>query len=187
MPGNSARARCMSVLSVTAAAAVVVVVALAACSPSDPGPIKDPSTSAPSIADPASTPQSTSPTPALAGQLTGPLDSSKVAYQQQVSGVVTGLPPGSDVWIVVYPESAPAYWPQPGPLQLDPKGGLQAVGLLRCERDAEHRRGVHRPARYSVPGRQRALPAFVAQPPTQGLPALPPGVRILAQATVTRR
>lgn len=193
MPKYSDRARYISVLSVTAAA----VVALAACgsggSTSTPAP-------ASSTVVTTSTPPPTSPTvttttgppptsPSLAGQLTGPRDGSKVAYHQQVSGVVTGLPPGADAWIVVYPENAPAWWPQGGPLQLDTTGGF-LTSVYFGESDTQNI-GDYFVLKLVIAtsAASARFRAFLAQQPfpNQGLSQLPAGVQSLVTITVTRR
>ena len=182
MPKNNNRAPYISVLCVTAAAAVL---ALAACghggttSTSPP-----PSPSSP----PRPNPVNSHTSPTLWGQLTGLRDGSKVPYQQQVSGVVTGLPSGNELWIVVTPVAAPTYWPQQGPLQLDSKGGFRTsvyFGGSGTQNTGENFivRLVAAP-----PAASARFQAFLAQSsPSQGLLTLPPGIETLTQVTVTRR
>jgi hypothetical protein len=191
---NNDRRPYLSVLCVTAA-----TVALAACSSSSPKSTVPPasstvattSTSSPSL-PPSSPPSSptviTSTSPSVTGQFTGLPDGSKVAFQQPVSGVVRGLPPGTDAWIVVYPVLAPAFWPQPGPLQLDSAGGFRTSVYFGAS--ATQNIGEQFITRLVIasPAASARFRAFLGPPASsQGLPALPPGVQTLATVTVTRR
>lgn len=188
MPRNNNRARNISVLSITA----VAVMALAACGA---GGITKTSASSPSTVVTTSPSESTSTSdvttsgaPSLAGQLTSPRDGSKVDYQQEVRGVVTGLPPGTDAWIVVYPNSAPAYWPQLGPLSLDSAGRFRTsayIGASVAQGSGETFVVYLVIASTAASERFRA---FLGPPdPNQGMSALPSGVKILESITVTRR
>lgn len=172
------RAPYISVLCVTAAA-----VALAACGSSSSTSTPSPPVS--TIAN-TSTPHSTSTSPRVAGEFTGLPDGSKVVWQPQVSGVVRNLPPGTDAWIVLYSELAPAYWPQPGPLQLDSAGGFATsvyIGASATQNIGE--KFIVRLVIASSAASAR-FRAFVASSPSMGLSALPPGVQTLATVTVTR-
>jgi hypothetical protein len=123
----------------------------------------------------------------VAGQFTGLPDGGKVVWQPQVSGVVRSLPPGTDAWIVVYPELAPAYWPQPGPLQLDSAGGFRTsvyIGASATQDLGEKSIVRLVTASQTTSARFRAFLGLPA--PSQGLPALPSGVQTLATLTVTR-
>ena len=178
------RAPYISVLCVAAAA-----VALAACGSSSSTSTPSPP---PSTIATTSTPQSTAPTgatstsPRVAGQFTGLPDGSKVVWQPQVSGVVRNLPPGTDAWIVVYSELAPAYWPQPGPLQLDSAGGF-ATSVYIGASATQNIGGKFVVRLVIAPSAASArFRVFVASSPSMGLPALPPGVQTLATVTVTR-
>jgi hypothetical protein len=185
MPASNKRARCLSVLSVAAAA-----VMLAACnSHSSTGTPSLP----PSIIVTTSAPQSIAPAavnstpPPVTGQFTGLPDGDKVVWQPQVSGVVRSLPPGTDAWIVIYPELAPAYWPQTGPLPLDSAGGFRTsvyIGASATQGLGE--RFIVRLVIASEAASAR-FRAFLGPPaPSQGLPTLPPGVQTLATVTVIR-
>lgn len=130
---------------------------------------------------------STKTPPPVVGRFTGLLDGGKVGWQPQVSGVVRSLPQGTDAWIVVYPELAPAYWPQPGPLQLDSAGGFRTsvyIGASPTQNLGE--KFIVRLVIASQAASAR-FRAFLGPPaPNQGLPTLPPGVQTLATVTVTR-
>jgi hypothetical protein len=184
---NNDRAPYLSALCVTAAA-----MALAACSSSSPTvtvTVPASSTVATTSTSPPSSPTvTTSTSPAVTGQFTGLPDGSKVAFQQPVSGAVRGLPSGTDAWIVVYPVLAPAYWPQPGPLQLDSAGHFAATVYFGAS--ATQNIGEQFITRLVIasPAASARFRAFLGPPaPSQGLPALPPGVQTLATVTVTRR
>ncbi len=176
MPKNNKRAPYISVLCVTAA-----VTALAACGHSG--------TTSTSPPPPPPSTTVTPPTSAPAtGQLTGLRDGSKVAYQQQMSGVVTGLPSGNDAWIVVTPVLAPTYWPQPGPLQLDSKGSFRTSIYFGASTTQNIGENFIVRLVVAPPAASARFRDFLAQPsPSQGLPTLPPGVHTLTQVTVTRR
>jgi hypothetical protein len=198
MPKNNKRAPYISALCVTAA------VALAACTsasstttPSAP-PSTTVTTSAPQSTAPTAvtasgqpftepTVVSTSTPSPVSGQFTGLPDGSKVDWQPQISGTVRGLPPGTDAWIVVYPELAPAYWPQPGPLQLDSADGFRTSVYIGA--GATQNIGEKFIVRLVItaPAASARFRAFLGPPPqSQGLSTLPPGVQTLATITVTR-
>ena len=186
MPRKNDRAPYVSVLCVAATA----IVALAACSCGSSTSSSAPSSSVTTTTQPGSTVTSTTPPPAptvaVAGQFTNLPDRSKVAYQQMVKGTVRNLPPHTCAWIVVYPDSAPAYWPQM-PLQLDTEGGFRtSVYFGPSATQASGGTFIV----YLVVAPQAACDRFRAFPgppnPTQGMPAMPDGVQTLATVTVTR-
>jgi hypothetical protein len=165
----------ISALSVTAA----LILALAACS-GNPAP-----PAATSAAHPSARP---TPAPPPAGRLTGPQGGRTVAWQQPVSGVVTGLSAGDQAWVVIDPSLAPAYWPQQGPLQLSPAGNFRVTAFFGAS--AKQDTGEHFILRLVLapPAASAQIRAFQIQPThRQGMPKLPAGVRTLAQVTVIRR
>jgi hypothetical protein len=131
-----------------------------------------------------------SPTPGSppAGRLTGLPGGRTVAWQQGVSGVVTGLSAGDQAWIVIDPSLAPAYWPQQGPLQLSPAGNFRVTAYFGVS--AKQDSGEHFTMRLVLapPAASARIRAFQIQPAhQQGMLRLPAGVRTLAQVTVMRR
>jgi hypothetical protein len=120
------------------------------------------------------------------GQITSPRDGSKVDFQQVMSGIVSGLPPGTDAWIVVYPVSAAAYWPQPGPLLLDPTGGFRTSAYFGANQAPASGETFIAYLVIAPQAASQRFRTFVAQPPQNGLPTLPSGVQTLAKITVTR-
>jgi hypothetical protein len=159
-------------------ATVGLILALAACG----GKSTPPASSA------AHTSASPTPGSPPSGRLTGPLGGRTVAWQQAVSGVVTGLSAGDQAWVVIDPSRAPAYWPQQGPLRLSAGGDFQVTaffGASAKQDSGEHfiLRLVLAPAAASA-----QIRAFQIQPThQQGMLKLPAGVRTLAQVTVIRR
>jgi hypothetical protein len=156
-----------------------LILALAACS-GNPAPPA--ATSAAHV--------SARPTPAgpPAGRLTGPQGGRPVAWQQAVSGVVTGLSAGDQAWVVIDPSLAPASWPQPGPLQLSPAGTFRVTAYFGAS--AKQDSGEHFILRLVLapPAASAQIRAFQIQPTHhQGMLKLPAGVRTLAQVTVIRR
>jgi hypothetical protein len=198
MPRNGNHARYISMLA--AFAAVATVVTLIVILITKPGGITSTRLSASSSAVAASTPRFMSPNVVttngsclpkslpLVGQLTNPQDGGKADYNQVVTGVVTGLPPGIDAWIVLYPTQAPAFWPQPGPLALNPAGRFRTsvyVGAGATQNIGENFIVYLVAASPAASARFRAF----AGPPvqSQGMSALPPDVKTLETITVTRR
>jgi hypothetical protein len=123
-----------------------------------------------------------------AGRLTGPHGGGTVAWQQAVSGVVTGLSAGDQAWIVIDPSLAPAYWPQQGPLQLSPAGDFRVTAYFGAS--AKQDSGEHFTLRLVLapPTASAQIRAFQIKPThRQGMLKLPAGVRTLAQVTVMRR
>ena len=182
---NNDRKPYLSVLCVTAAA-----VALAACTSSGSTSTSAPASSTvgtTSASPPTSPTVTTSTAPSVTGQFTGLPDGSKVAFQQLVSGVVRGLPSGTDAWIVVYPVLAPAYWPQPGPLLLDSAGGFRTLVYFGASQLQDIGEQFITRLVIASPAASAYFRAFVASAQSQGLPALPSGAQTLATVTVTRR
>jgi copper(I)-binding protein len=56
------------------------------------------------------------PSAKMTAGFTGLHNGSRVSYPQQVTGLVSNVPAGMDIWLVVQPLFAPQYWPQSGPL-----------------------------------------------------------------------
>ena len=56
------------------------------------------------------------PSAKMTAGFTGLHNGSRVSYPQQVTGLVSNVPTGMDIWLVVQPLFAPQYWPQSGPL-----------------------------------------------------------------------
>jgi predicted nucleotide-binding protein len=115
-----------------------------------------------------------------AGSLSAPRDDSEVAYKEVVSGVVVGLPPRTEAWILVQPSFEGTYWPQRN-LPLDQTGSFRAMAQFG------------RSTTTNI-GEEFILLLVMAPPDasarfrdSQGLPELPPGVQTLARIIVTRR
>jgi hypothetical protein len=124
----------------------------------------------------------------LTGQFTNLPDGSKVAHLQPVSGVITGLPPGTNAWIIVYPISAPAHWPQPGPLPLDPAGGFRTSVYFGASTKQHTGEAFVVRLVIASPTASDLFRAFLSPPGAgQGLSALPEGVQTITTVTVTRR
>lgn len=194
MPKNSRRASYLSALCVTAAVALAACTSASSTNASSPPPSTTvtadaPASTAPTVVTTSALP-STAPTgapPPVSGQFRGLPDGSKVVWQPQISGAIRSLPPSTDAWIVVYPELAPAYWPQPGPLQLDSAGGFRTSVYIGA--GATQNIGEKFIVRLVItaPAASARFRAFLGPPPqSQGLSTLPLGVRTLATITVTR-
>jgi hypothetical protein len=123
-----------------------------------------------------------------AGRLTGPQGGRTVAWQQAVSGVVTGLSAGDQAWIVIDPSLAPAYWPQQGPLQLSPVGNFRVTAYFGASAKQDSGERFTLRLVLAPPAASSQIRAFQIQPThRQGMHKLPAGVRTLAQVTVIRR
>jgi hypothetical protein len=189
MPKNSDRALHISVLSVATVAVVALAVAVVALVRTF-GSSTTTASAAPSSVITTSPPPAdttTPPAPSTTGRLTGVRDGSKVAFHQPVNGVVTGLPPGTDVWIVVEPISAPAFWPQLGPLALLPTGAFRASVYFGASATQNVGEQFITLLVVAPPAASSRFQAFAASNPSQGLTRLPPGLLILARVAVTRR
>lgn len=197
MPKNNKRAPHIAALCITAAVALAACTSASSTSTPSPPPSTTITASAPpstatavTTSAPPSTVRpvvSTSTPPPVSGHFTGLPDGSKVVWQPQISGAVRSLPPGTDAWIVVYPELAPAYWPQPGPLQLDSTGGFRTSVYIGAS--ATQNIGEKFIVRLVITDRAASarFRAFLGPPPqSQGISTLPPGVQTLATTTVTR-
>jgi len=123
----------------------------------------------------------------VAGRLTGLRDGSTVAFNQLVSGVVTGLAPNTEAWIVVEPVSAPAFWPQPGPLALGPTGAFRTsvyFGASAAQNIGDQFIVLLVVADHAA---NSLFQSFVISNPSMGMSRLPSRLPTLAQVTVTRR
>jgi hypothetical protein len=175
--GRGGRLRHDKVLSALARA--VRVGSLAACSAIGG------SSSTPSTAAASTTSGPAAASLSLGGKLTGLRAGAKVARQQPISGVVTGLPSGDTAWLVVYPDQAHAYWPQKGPLKVDTAGSFRATAVFGSAAAGNVGQGfVVRLVITSAAATAR-FRAFLADP-SQGLPKLPAGVRTLTRVAVVR-
>lgn len=172
---RASRASRVSVLSATA----VLVAALAACR------AVGGSSSTPSTAVATTTSRAAAASGTLGGQLTDLRNGAKVARQQPVSGVITGLPSGDAAWIVIYPVQAPAYWPQAGPLKLDSAGSFRATAVFGSTATGNIGEDfVVRLVITSAAATAR-FRTFLAHS-SQGLSKLPAGVRTLTWVKVIR-
>jgi hypothetical protein len=191
MRKNSDRLLSVAALSIaTAAVAALVVVIVTLPSPGITASPGQPAVSTTSpFRSPSPSPRAvtTIPSPSAAGQLTGLRDGSKVAFNQPVNGVVTGLPRRDDAWVVIEPVSAPAFWPQPGPLALLPTGAFRASVYFGASAAQDARDQFIVLLVAAPPAASSRFQAFVASNPSQGIPRLPPGLLTLSQVTVTRR
>jgi hypothetical protein len=171
------RGRGWRILALSATAGIAL--ALAACGGNPAPPAAASGAHASAAATPISPP---------AGRLTGPLDGRPVAWQQAVSGVVTGLSADDQAWVVIDPSLAPAYWPQQGPLRLSAAGDFRVTAFFGAS--AKQDSGEHFILRLVLapPAASAQIRAFQIQPThQQGMLKLPAGVRTLAQVTVIRR
>ena len=70
-------------------------------------------------------------TAAPTAQFTSLHDGSRVSYNQQVTGTVSGIPAGTYTWLVVEPSLTPGYyWPQTGPLNPEVNGQFRALTYI---------------------------------------------------------
>lgn len=123
--------------------------------------------------------------PAPRGQFTGLREGSKVDHQELVSGVVTGLPPGSQAWILVRPVLAPAYWPQ-SELALDQNGSFRSVVYFgQSARKNAGEEFILLLALATAPVSARFRTFLKAA--HSGMQELPENLQILHQLTVIRR
>ena len=119
----------------------------------------------------------------LRGRIAGLPIRSKVAYQQSVGGVVTGVPAGVELWLLVRPLKEGRFWPQER-LFLDTNGRFRAL--------ARFGRGVTSDVGEEfllllVAAPMQAGEEFRTRPRERGLDELPEGVKTLNQRTVIRR
>ena len=82
-------------------------------------------------------------TPPVIAQFTNLHQGSTVSVTQQVAGRVEHIPNGMEIWLVIYQVAGPSYWPQPGPLLVDPHGQFHALAYFWVERGHKQRGAVH--------------------------------------------
>lgn len=119
------------------------------------------------------------------GCLTSPKESAQVDRQEQVTGMVRDLPPGSQPWIVVWPAGEHVYWPQ-REFPVDRNGGFQSVALFGRSGTVDAGEAFHVRLVLADAADSAQLRAFL-RAPHQGLRDLPRGVLTLDQRTVVRR
>jgi hypothetical protein len=123
--------------------------------------------------------------PGSTGRFVALRDGSTVGYYETIEGVVAGLAPDSEAWILVYPVREASYWPQYG----------VPVGQAKFKTPTRFGRGETKDAGEKfilllVVASQDAsvlFHGFRVKDATSGLPALPPGTQTLARIAVTRK
>jgi hypothetical protein len=119
------------------------------------------------------------------GEFTNLHRGSKVSFTQQVSGRVANIPNGMDIWLVVLPVFAPGYWPQPGPVVLDPHGQFHAFAYFG---NPAIDKGDYKGEKFILmiveasPVASQQFRHFKIDP--QGLPGLPAGITVLTEIMV---
>jgi hypothetical protein len=108
--------------------ALLLSIAVGGCDGGSPSAAREtrPATSAGSTT-PSTAPQpagasSTKAQPSNVVRIAVPSDGSHVPMITQVKGTSPKLPQGHQLWVVVNPASAAAFWPQIGPIPLQPDG-----------------------------------------------------------------
>ena len=108
--------------------ALLLSIAIGGCDGESPSATREtqPATSGGSTT-PSTEPQSTSPPstkapPSNVVRIAVPSDGSSVPMITDVEGTSPRLPQGHQLWVVVKPASAAAFWPQAGPIPLQPDG-----------------------------------------------------------------
>jgi hypothetical protein len=108
--------------------ALLLSIAIGGCDGESPSATREtqPATSAGS-STPSTEPQSTGPRstkapPGNVVRIAVPSDGSSVPMITDVEGTSPQLPEGHQLWVVVNPASAAAFWPQAGPIALQPDG-----------------------------------------------------------------
>lgn len=144
-----------------------------------------PSASAPSATTSVAQPDFTGAP--VTAQFTGLHDGSKVSFIQKVTGQVTGIPPSTDIWLVVRPVTAAAYRPQPGPLHVDVQGLFDAVAVFGQSSTQNRGERFILMLVSATPSASQYFELFGSSH-SQGasLPTLPDGTQILAEITVER-
>lgn len=118
------------------------------------------------------------------GRLASPREGARVDRQEQVSGLVRDLPPGSQPWIVVWPADEQVYWPQ-RELKVGSDGGFRSVALFGRIGTVDSGRVFHVRLVLADAADSAQLRAFL-RAPHQGLRDLPRGAT-LDECTVVRR
>jgi hypothetical protein len=119
----------------------------------------------------------------LRGRIIGLPDGGKVKFRQSIGGVVTGLPAGIDLWLLVRPSIEGRFWPQ-GSLYLDANGRFQAVAYCGRGPTSDVGEGFLLILAAASP---RASEEFRRQPQGRGMDKLPDGAVPLDQRRVVRR
>jgi predicted nucleotide-binding protein len=124
----------------------------------------------------------------LAGWLTSLRDGSDVDHREVVNGVVVGLPPGAEAWILVQPVFDATYWPMHNP-PLGQKGIFRAVAQFGRSDTQDIGEEYVLLLVMAPPEASARFREFLstAKDASKGMHDLPPDVVTLHQLIVTRR
>lgn len=170
--------RLFSIAAVLSACALTTSCGPPSSSTSSTTPTPSVTTSPSVISSPKTSP------PTTAG-FTGLHNGSRVSFTQQVAGLVSGIPTGMDIWLVVQPIFAPQYWPQSGPL-LIVGGQFHAVvyfGLSASQGSGQEFNLIIVSAPQDASQRFRD---FLQKPQAAGMSGLPGGAQPLTLIFVKR-
>lgn len=131
-------------------------------------------------------PPSPSPSPSATAAFTAPHDGSTVLFTQDVTGRITNSQNGMAFWLVVQPLLAPQYWPQHGPLSLDPSGRFQATAYIGQSSSQSKGEKVNLLIVEAPRDASQRFSEFSAKQQGSGMERLPDGTTTLAKITVVR-
>ncbi len=130
--------------------------------------------------------QASTSAPAGTAEFTNLHQGSTVSFIQHVAGRVADLPNGMDTWLVVQTILVPGYWPQPGPLLLDPHGQFHTLAYFGSSEATYKGEKFVLMIVETPPDASQRFRYFISHPQGIGLQKLPDGTRRLAQIIVIR-
>ena len=158
-----------------AAVAVLSVCVLATSCGGGSAPSSTATSLSPSVT--STPPTSTQPPPTA--QFTSLHDGSRVSYNQQVTGTVSGIPAGTYTWLVVEPSLTPGYyWPQTGPLNPEVNGQFRALTYIGQSATQNSGEEFTLMIVQASPDASQRFHEFIIKAPGTGLQGLPDGTNI---------
>lgn len=121
--------------------------------------------------------------------ITSPVSGSSVARLVTVQGTACHVPSDRKLWLLVVPEGATGYFPQPGPVDISADGNWSAAAYMGLDNPVDAGRGfVLIAALADSQGNSGILPYFAQSGPEfKGLEPLPQGVQMMTQVKVIRK
>jgi hypothetical protein len=122
-------------------------------------------------------------------RIVSPLPDSRVTRLITVQGTVCSIPRGKQLWVLLVPEGATAYYPQAGPVVMTGGGAWSASAYVGSDDADEVGKGFTVIAALADEQGDAALRAYFSQsgPEYHGLEPLPVGVQLISQVRVMRR
>lgn len=121
--------------------------------------------------------------------ITSPVSGTSVPRLVIVQGTACHIPNERELWLLVVPEGATAYYPQTGPVVISSDGSWSTSAYVGLDDPVDVGRGFVLIAALADQQGSAAIHGYFAQsgPEFRGLEPLPQGVQLVAQVRVVRK